>query len=208
VSALMEWVAGIDLPTLYALLALVSFIESIFPPAPADVVVAFGSFLAARHHAQYPMVLAAIVTGSTLGSMLVYIVARHYGAAWTHGQMRRLKLIGAEEKLEAIYSHYGLAALFVSRFLPGLRAAVPPMAGVLRVPWIRTAVVIAIASAIWYGIIIWVAFRVGADWEQVRITLYAVGRQVLAVAIVVAGLLVVLGWWLWLRRRARHSGAD
>ena len=96
----MDWVAGIDLPTLYALLALVSFVESIFPPAPADVVVAFGSLLAARHHAQYPVVVAAIVTGSTLGSMLVYIVARHYGAGWMHGQLRRLKLLGAEEKLE------------------------------------------------------------------------------------------------------------
>ena len=203
----MDWVAGIDLPTLYALLALVSFVESIFPPAPADVVVAFGSFLAARHHAQYPMVLAAIVTGSTLGSMLVYIVARHFGADWMHGQMRRLKLIGAEEKLEGIFAHYGLAALFVSRFLPGLRAVVPPMAGALRVPWIRTAMVVVIASAIWYGIIIWVAFRVGADWEQVRTTLHAVGRQVLVIAIALAGLLGVLGWRLWLRHRARHSGA-
>jgi membrane protein DedA with SNARE-associated domain len=208
VSAFMDWVAGIDLPTLYALLALASFIESIFPPAPADLVVAFGSFLAARHQAQYQMVLAAIVTGSTLGAMLVYIVARHFGADWMHGQLRRLKLLGAEEKLAGIYAHYGLAALFVSRFLPGLRAAVPPMAGALRVPWIRAAAIIAVASAIWYGIIAWVAFRVSADWEHVRSALDAVGRRVLVVAMVVAGLLGVAGWRLWLRHRAKHSASE
>jgi membrane protein DedA with SNARE-associated domain len=204
-SAFMDWVAGIDLTTLYLLLALVAFVESIFPPAPADVVVAFASFLAARHHAQYPVVVAAIVTGSTVGAMVVYLLARHYGAAWMHGQLRRFKLVGAEERLESIYAHYGLAALFVSRFLPGLRAVVPPMAGALRVPWMRTALIIAVASAIWYGIIGWVAFEVGADWEQVRATLHMVGRRVLLVAIVVAGLLGIVGWRLWVRYRARHN---
>lgn len=152
-NVLMDWVAGIDLTTLYLLLALAAFIESLVPPAPADVLVAFGSFLAARHHAQYSVAVAAIVTGSTLGAMVVYGIARRYGADWMHAQLRRLKLIDAEERLEATYARYGMATLFVSRFLPGLRAAVPPMAGALRVPWMRTAAVIACASAIWYGIV-------------------------------------------------------
>jgi membrane protein DedA with SNARE-associated domain len=206
-SPLMDWVASIDLTTLYALLALASFIESVFPPAPADVVVAFASFLAARHHAQLPAVVAAIVAGSTLGAMAIYLLARHYGANWMHRQLRRLKLVGAEEKLEATYAHYGLAALFVSRFLPGLRAVVPPMAGALRVPWIRTASAIAVASAIWYGIIAWVAFRVGADWEQVSARLHEVGGRVLALALVAASLLGVAGWRLWLRHRAKDSAS-
>jgi membrane protein DedA with SNARE-associated domain len=207
-NVLMDWVAGIDLPTLYALLVLVAFIESIFPPAPADVVVAFGSFLAARHQAQYPLVVAAIVAGSTMGAMLIYIIARHYGAGWMQRQLRRFKLVGAGEKLETIYAHYGLAALFVSRFLPGLRAVMPPMAGALRVPWMRTAVVIGLASTIWYGTIAWVAFRVGADWEQVRAMLDMVGRRVLVLAIAAAGLLGFVGWRLWLRHRAKPSATE
>jgi membrane protein DedA with SNARE-associated domain len=202
-NALMDWVAGIDLPTLYALLALASFIESIFPPAPADVVVAFGSFLAARHQAQYGVVVAAIVTGSTLGAMFIYLIARHYGAAWMQGQLRRFKLVGAEQRLESVYAHYGLAALFVSRFLPGLRAAMPPMAGALCVPWMRTAAVIGVASTLWYGTIAWVAFKVDADWEQIRALLDMVGRRVLVVAIAAAGLLGFVGWRLWRRHRAR-----
>lgn len=203
-TALLDWVAGIDLTTLYALLALVAFIESIFPPAPADVVVAFGSFLAARRGASYPVVVAAIVTGSALGAMVIYSVARRFGAGWMHGQLRRLKLVGAEEKLEAMYAHYGLAALFVSRFLPGLRAVVPPMAGALRVPWLRTVVVIAFASSIWYGLIIWLSFKVGADWEQVRATLHVVGRRVGGVAVVAFAALAFVGWRLWKRHHARH----
>jgi membrane protein DedA with SNARE-associated domain len=207
IAGLLDWVNGIDLTTLYALLALVAFIESIFPPAPADVVVAFGSFLAARRGASYPMVVAAIVTGSAIGAMVIYSVARRFGADWMHGQLRRLKLVGAEEKLEAMYAHYGLAALFVSRFLPGLRAVVPPMAGALRVPWFRTALVIVVASSVWYGLIIWFSFKVGADWEQVRTTLHIVGRRALVTALVAATLLAFVGWRLWKRHHARHLAA-
>lgn len=205
--ALMDWVNGIDLTTLYALLALVAFIESIFPPAPADVVVAFGSFLAARRGASYPMTVASIVTGSAIGAMVIYSIARRFGSDWMHAKLRRLKLVGAEEKLEAMYAHYGLAALFVSRFLPGLRAVVPPMAGALRVPWFRTVVVIAFASTVWYGIIIWLSFKVGADWEQVKGTMHVVGRRAILIALAAAALLAFVGWRLWKRHHARHLAA-
>jgi membrane protein DedA with SNARE-associated domain len=207
VNAVVDWVAGIDLTTLYALLALASFIESIFPPAPADVVVAFGAFLAARRGADYSAVVASIVTGSTVGAMLIYVLARRHGADWMHGQLRRLKLVSAEDKLEALYAHYGLAALFVSRFLPGVRAVVPPMAGALRVPWLRTAAVIAVASAIWYGLIILIAFRVGADWESVRATMHVVGRRVLFGGVIGAAVLGLVGWRLWKRHKAKHAAS-
>jgi len=204
VNQFMDWVLTVDTGSLYVILAVVAFIESIFPPAPADVVVALGAFIAARHGASYPLVVASIVAGSAIGAMVIYGVARRFGADWMHGQLRRLKLVGAEEKLEKLYAHYGLAALFVSRFVPGLRAVVPPMAGALRVPWLRTVVVIAVASSIWYGLIIWIAFRVGSDWEEVKTTLHVIG---LRVALIGAVLIVILAWIghrLWRRHRAKH----
>lgn len=203
-NVLMDWVAALDVSTLYVVLAAVAFIESIFPPAPADVVVALGAFLAARRGASMGMVVASIVTGSAIGAMVIYGIARRYGADWMHSQLRRLKLIGAEEKLEKLYAHYGLAAIFVSRFVPGLRAVVPPMTGALRVPWVRTVLTIAFASTLWYGLIIWIAFRVGADWEQVRATLHIVGLRVGLVAIAVAVVLAWIGHRLWRHHREKH----
>lgn len=207
-NTLLDWVASLNLTTLYAVLAAVAFIESIFPPAPADIVVALGAFLAARRGASYPLVVASIVGGSAIGAMVIYGVARRFGADWMHGQLRRLKLIGAEAKLEKLYDTYGLAALFVSRFVPGLRAVVPPMAGALRVPWLRTVDVIAIASSVWYGLIIWVAFQVGADWETVKATLHVLGRRVGLSATVLIVALIWVGRRLWLRHRAKHPIAE
>ncbi|MBW7934508.1 MAG: DedA family protein [Gemmatimonadaceae bacterium] len=203
-TPLLDWVNALDVNTLYALLGVVAFIESIFPPAPADVVVAFGAFYAARREAAFWPVVAAIVIGSVLGSLVVYAVARRYGADWMHARLKRLHLLNAEERLEGLYAHYGLAALFVSRFVPGLRAVVSPMAGALRVRVLPYALVITVASTIWYGLIIWVAFRVGADWEQVRSSLHVVGLRVGSVAAVLIVVLAYVGWRMWRRHRAKH----
>ncbi len=203
-TAVLDWVNALDLNTLYVLLGVVAFIESIFPPAPADVVVAFGALYASRRGAALWPVVTAIVIGSVLGSLVVYAVARRFGADWMHARLKRLHLLNAEERLEGLYAHYGLAALFVSRFVPGLRAVVSPMAGALRVKLLRYAAVIAVASTIWYGLIIWVAFRVGADWEQVKASLHTVGRRVGLTALLAFVLLAALGWELWRRHRAKH----
>jgi membrane protein DedA with SNARE-associated domain len=75
------------------------------------------------------------------------------------------------------------------------------------VPWFRTALVIVVASSVWYGLIIWFSFKVGADWEQVRTTLHIVGRRALVTALVAATLLAFVGWRLWKRHHARHLAA-
>jgi len=204
VSVLLDWVNSLDIGTLYVLLGVVAFVESIFPPAPADIVVAFGAFYAARRGAEFGPVVGVIVLGSVLGSLVIYAVARRFGADWMHAKMKRLHLLNAEERLEGLYAHYGLAALFVSRFVPGLRAVVSPMAGALRVPLIRYVAVIALASTLWYGLIIWLAFRVGSDWETVKASLHVVGVRVAVIAGVLIAVLAVVGHRLWLRHRAKH----
>ena len=49
-GGILDWLESLPVGALYASLALVAAIENIFPPVPADTVVAFGSFLAARGH--------------------------------------------------------------------------------------------------------------------------------------------------------------
>lgn len=204
-TAILEWVSSLDLGTLYALLGLVAFIESVFPPAPADIVVAFGAFLAARKGAEYEAVVFSIVIGSVVGALVIYALARRYGANKMHALLRRLRVLNAEERLEGLYAHYGLAAIFVSRFVPGLRMVVPPMAGALRIRSLRFTAVIIVASTLWYGIVIFAAFRVGENWDNVRETLAVVVRRVGLTAIIAALILGGLGWELWRRHRRKHA---
>jgi membrane protein DedA with SNARE-associated domain len=50
----------------------------------------------------------------------------------------------------------------VSRFLPAFRALVPVFAGVTRVPLRRVLLPLALASALWYGALVYLGAMAGA----------------------------------------------
>lgn len=206
-DTIQGWLATLPIPGLYVLLGIVAFIEGIFPPLPADLVVALGSFLAARRGATLPATAASIVVGSVAGAMVVYGVARRFGAVWLHERLKRAGVENLEQRLEVMYSKYGLTALFVSRFLPGLRAITPPMAGATRIPPIRTTLVFLAASAVWYGAISWIAFTVGDDWTQMQRMVRRFARQVGVVAAIAAGLIAVIAIVVIRRRAAAKVAA-
>ncbi len=202
---LIAYLDQVSLATLYALLALISFIEGMFPPMPADIVVALGAFLAAQRAANLWLTIALTVGGMSAGSTVVYWVARWLGAAWMHERLRRIGVDKAERRIEALYGRYGLGALFVGRLIPGLRMLVPPAAGMLRVPFWKAISLITLASLIWYGLIVALAFRVGSDWELFR---DAVERLLARVGLTAAAFLLLTGlvlWAIWRQRRFRKE---
>lgn len=196
----LAWLSGLPSAALYAALAVVAAAENVFPPLPADTVVAFGAFLAARGQATLLGAFLATWFGNVAGALLVYTLGRRYGAQYAHRWMSRFGGVTNEARLQSMYARRGILALFLSRFIPGLRALVPPFAGALRVPPLRATLAIAVASAIWYGIVTVIAYRVGSDWA----TLQARLRDAGATAALVAGALVMLAvaWYLIRRRRS------
>jgi membrane protein DedA with SNARE-associated domain len=200
VEAFLDRLASMPVPALYAALAVVAALENVFPPVPADTVVAFGSFLAARGQGTALGVFLMTWSGNIAGAMLIYALGRRYGAEPLERRLLGERAAEAESRLRTLYGRYGLVALFVSRFLPGVRAIVPPLAGALRVPAIRAGMAMGAASAVWYGAISYLAFRIGADWDRLSGTVTRYGR-----AAAIAGSLLALaaiGTWFLLRKRA------
>lgn len=196
-EGVQDWLTALPPAVLYLVLAVVAAVENVFPPVPADTVVAFGAFLAARGHATLAGALAATLGGNVAGAMGMYAAGRRFGAARLE---RRLGGGRGGHRLQELYGRYGVLALFVSRFLPGVRALVPPFAGALRLPAWRVLAILGSASAIWYGAITVIAYRVGADWPTLQARMrgwqhgIGIGAAVAAV--------VVLGAWLLFRRRS------
>jgi membrane protein DedA with SNARE-associated domain len=194
----LDWLASLPAALLYVVLAIFSALENIFPPVPADTVVAFGSFLAARGRGSLAGAFTATLIGNLAGAALMYALGRRFGADRIERRLGGGAGESASLRLRSLYGRFGLAALFVSRFLPAVRALVPPFAGALRIPPVRAMVVMGSASAIWYGLIAVLAYRAGTNWERLQALIGRSGRVVgvVAVAITVVALLA-----LWLRRR-------
>ena len=99
---------------------------------------------------------------------------------------------GAEQRLMALYGRYGLPALFISRFLPAVRAVVPPFAGAMKLPILPVSLAIGAASGVWFAFITFIAYRAGSNWEALYATIVHSSKVVgiSAVGIVVIGILI------------------
>lgn len=201
VNGVLDWLASLPPLALYLVLGVSAAIENVFPPFPADTVVAFGSFLAARGKGSMVGSFLATWLGNMVGATAMYIVGREYGPSVLRRFVRG-DVEAVRERMKAMYGKYGYAALFLSRFIPGVRSIVPPFAGAAHIPLVPAILIMALASAIWYGVITWLAFSVGANWELFSDKLALVARVVASVA---GGLLVIAGA-VWYARKRRAAG--
>jgi membrane protein DedA with SNARE-associated domain len=200
-QAVLAWLAGVPVVVLYLVLALLAAVENVFPPLPSDTVVAFGTWLAARGEGSALGAFLSTWIGNVAGAAGMYFLGRRHGTGWMRRRFPALAHERGEARLQALYARYGVLALVLSRFIPGVRALVPPFAGALRTPALSAIAAMAAASAVWYGVICYVAFQAGSDWEALTGRIARSGR---ISALVAAGLLLILlGVWFVRRRRTR-----
>jgi membrane protein DedA with SNARE-associated domain/uncharacterized tellurite resistance protein B-like protein len=176
-------------------------VENIVPPVPSDAAVGLGAFLS--HRGVTTPILVFLVTwiANLAGAGLVYLAARRYGQRLFASRAgRRLLAPRSLAVIEREYLRFGLAGIFISRFLPGIRAVVPPFAGLVRLGAVRTLVPMAVASAVWYGGITLVGSLIGSNWQRILGILEGVNRTmgIITVLLIAAG-----GTWYWLGRRRR-----
>jgi membrane protein DedA with SNARE-associated domain len=196
-TELLSWLGTLPAPLLYLAIAVAAFAENVFPPLPADTAIALGAFVAARGEGSAVGAWAATMVGNLGGAFLMFMLGRRLGSEWL---ARRLPSLGgpeAADRVQRSYVRYGVWALVVSRFIPAVRAVVPPLAGALRLGVGRAMIAMTLASAVWYGLVTWFAFTLGANAEVLLERIGSSQRVIGAAALLVAGI-AGLVWW---RRR-------
>jgi len=200
----LEWVSGLSGPAIYAILVLVSAVENVFPPVPADVAVVVGAFLSHRGLTSAPLVGVLCWLANTASSAAMYFYARTHGRRFfERGWLRRLMPPPTLRALEQAYARHGAYGIFLSRFLPGIRAGVTPFAGVVGISPLRALVPSAAASAIWYAFLVAAGAVLGLNLEAAKALLSSANR-VLGLLSAVALMLAAV--WLW--RHNRRRGED
>lgn len=195
IDQLIAWMEGLPGALVYLVIGVMAGLENIVPPVPADVVALAGGFMAGRGVTD-PVVTFLVVWGCNVATaLLTYWVGRRYGTRFFEGRLGRMILHpGQMAKLGALYSKHGGKVIFFSRYLPGFRAVVPIFAGTSGMTLPRTALPIALASGLWYGVIVYLGATAGRNWEQIRAQVEASGRW-LGIAAVLLFALVAVWWW-------------
>jgi membrane protein DedA with SNARE-associated domain len=193
-----------SLPTLptYLVLMLLSALENVFPPVPADVAVALGAFLAHRGEIQAPLLGVVCWLANCASAAWVYFFARGHGPGFfREGWGRRLVRTEDIETVEAMVRRHGALGIFATRFLPGVRAAVLPFAGAFGLSPVRALVPAAAASAVWYAFLVYAGALAGRNWQSVKALVNGVNETLGWVGLVLVAAVLVF----WLRRRRATS---
>lgn len=200
-DTIITWLGNLPIGTLYVAIAALSAFENFFPPFPSDGVIAFGSFLASRAQGSPLIVFLLGWFGNVAGAMVTYTIARRFGSDMILKRLEKYVGPAAENRMMLLIDRYGFGGLFVSRFLPGVRAIVPPFAGAMRLPVWKVFLAVASASAVWFGVITFLAFRAGDNWELLQYYLLRSGQW----AGLISGAVVALIVGIWLLRRRRRQ---
>ena len=197
-ESITGWLGDLPLGSLYTTIAVLSAFENFFPPFPSDAVIAFGAFLADRAHGSPFTVFFLGWFGNVSGACITYALGRRFGSKAFLRRLEKYAGPDAEQRIKQLHKRYGFGGLFVSRFLPGVRALVPPFAGAMKLPATMVLLSVASASAVWFALITFLAFRAGENWDVVEGYLVRSGKVAGATAIGIV--LLSVGLWLYKRR--------
>lgn len=202
-SGALAWFDQLPNLIVYLALGAGAAIENVVPAVPADTFVVLGGFLSAVGDLGARWVFVATWAGNVTSALVMYRVGRRHGSAFfSVGWGRHLLNRHQMSRMTDFYRRFGPATIFLTRFLPGLRAVVPVFAGVTHAPLRSVALPLAFASAIWYGALVWAGTFAGHNLDRVLAVIAEVNGWLLGIALTV--FVALLLWW-WRTRRHGHD---
>lgn len=106
----------------------------------------------------------ACFAGIFIGDALLYLAGRAIGArALERAPLRWFISRGAVERARTEFRRRGLALIFLSRFMPGLRLPTYFACGMLKTGFLRFAAYFVLAGVVWTPILVWASSLVGGQ---------------------------------------------
>lgn len=182
--------------------ALLIFLENIFPPIPSEVVLPLAGVTAAGPNNTYIEMLFFSVVGSVTGAWLLYGLGRALGPERLRALFIRLPLLNVHDYDKTVewMDKHGTKGVFFGRMVPGVRSLVSIPAGLYAMPIVKFTLLTAAGSTIWNTIFVTFGYTLGSNWRVIEPYTQALSY---AVYLIIAVLLV---WWLvkLIRREKRR----
>lgn len=188
----------------YAFVLAAVLVEQVGVPIPAFAVLVVAGALAANGAISAPLVLVLAVLGAIAGDLLWFQLGRRYGARVL------LALCGLRsspercaEDRDTLFARFGLKSLLVTRFVPGLAALGPSLAGVAGYRRRHFAAFDAMGAVLWAGTALALGAVFHREIDRMLLLMQAAGAQAaVVVGALVLAVLVVIVW----RVRERLGG--
>ena len=184
----------------YAAIFLIVILGNVGLPVPEETVLTVSGYLIWKGRLEAVPVILTAIASAVIGDNVAYWLGRRYGRL----VLTRFIKVRPEriERMQQLVLRYGMVAVFVARFVAGLRFMAGPLAGSTGLSPVRFFIANLLGAAVYVPVAVGAGYAVGYGLsEQIDRLRHAAGEaeHVLIAAIVIAAAAV----WLWLGRRAR-----
>lgn len=193
----------------YAAILVVVLLGNAGVPAPEESVLVLGGYLAWHGRLHLPLVIIVGVVSASLGDNLGFWAGRRYGQR----AIARLPLPPARvAQAQGLIARYGIWAIFIARFVVGLRTVAGPLAGAGGLPPLRffTANLLGAVCYVPWPVLAGysVGYGLGDRIERLR-ERFGVKEDIalFAAILAVAGLAFIATAWARNRRAARRAAS-
>lgn len=159
-------------------------LETVFPPLPSEIVLAFAGFSVSQGVLNGPLAWAAATAGSLAGAYVLYAVGALVGYDRLHDLAgRRWFILFTQTDLrrgERFFARHGSKVVLLARVVPLLRSIVSVPAGITRMPLPRFSALTVLGSGVWNALFLYAGYRLGVRWDEVGQYLRPVSYAVVA----------------------------
>jgi membrane protein DedA with SNARE-associated domain len=170
-------------------IALLMFLENVFPPIPSELIMPLAGYSAAKGEANIVLVVLAGTVGSLAGAFFWYGVGR-----FSHDRMkdltdrygRILTVTRADlTKADDWFDEYGQYAVLFGRLMPAVRTLISIPAGLAEMPLARFLIYSGIGTAIWTTLLALFGYLVGSRYSELEGWIDPVSYGVIAAIVVI-----------------------
>ncbi|WP_151980077.1 DedA family protein [Acinetobacter guerrae] len=177
-------------------IAVLMFLDNVFPPIPSEVIMPSAGYTASRGQLQIVGVIIAGSLGSILAAAVLYAIGRKIPRAalfkWVdrYGKYLFIKSKDLEKALDW-FEHYGHRIVFFGRMIPAVRSLISIPAGMSHMPFGKFMLYSSVGTVIWTTFLACVGFYFGENQELMFTIMHRVGYIILAITLLLGG------WWLY-----------
>lgn len=156
----------------YIGIALLMFIENIFPPIPSEVIMPFAGSLVTEGKMNFVFAFVAGTIGALAGAVAIYYigvaVTEDRAQRWfkNYGRFLLMSKNDFDQAMEKFEKH-GAKMVFVGRLMPAIRSLISLPAGLNRMQMMKFLLYTTLGTTIWNLLLLGAGFYLGKNWEQV-----------------------------------------
>lgn len=165
---ILNFLKGLPDVILYIAIGFFAFLENIFPPAPGDMVMAFGAFLVGKGRLNVFIVLIVTTIGSLMGFIVLFRLGRYLGKRFFFE--RDFFFFKKEDIIRAgkWFKKYGYFIIALNRFFPGVRSVISIAAGIYKLETVKVFILALLSCSLWNIIWISIGYTLGSNWDAVE----------------------------------------